>query len=113
MPSAAATDDRLLPKPRLDDLIRLLQKEGYEVIGPRMDQGAIVYAPVQSASDLPIGWTDRQTPGSYRLEKRPDEAYFGFAVGPHSWKSHLFPAQLCLWQALRTQAGFDIQEREP
>ena len=100
----------ILPKARLDDLIRLLLQEGFEVIGPRIEQQAIVYGPVQSAKDLPVGWTDRQTLGSYRLEKRQDDAYFGYAVGPHSWKKYLFPPTLQLWQARRTDAGFEIHD---
>ena len=32
----------MLPKAKFDDLIRLLQGDGFEVIGPRIDQGAIV-----------------------------------------------------------------------
>ena len=97
------TDNWLLPKSRLDDLLGLLAEDGYEVIGPRVEQGAIVYGPIQSSRDLPIGWTDRQAPGSYRLEKRADDAYFGYAVGPHSWKKYLFPPTLRLWQAERTR----------
>jgi ferredoxin len=113
MTSQSGRDHRLLPKPRLDDLIRLLAADGFEVIGPRIDQAAIVYGPLNSASDLPIGWTDRQAPGSYRLETRGDDVYFGFAVGPHSWKSLLFPPELRLWQARRTDAGFDIRNEIP
>ncbi len=105
---AGPTKHRLLPKVRLDDLIRQLGADGYEVIGPRIDQGAIVYGPIQSASDLPIGWTDQQLPGTYRLTKRDDKAYFGYAVGPHSWKKYLFPPVLRLWQARRTDAGFEV-----
>jgi formate hydrogenlyase subunit 6/NADH:ubiquinone oxidoreductase subunit I len=101
---------RLLPKPRLDDLIRLLREDGFEVIGPRIEQQAIVYGPLQSAAELPIGWTDRQSPGLYRLEKRQDSAYFGYAVGPHSWKKYLFPPTLRLWQARRTEGGFEVQD---
>ncbi|MFO0808370.1 MAG: 4Fe-4S dicluster domain-containing protein [Gemmataceae bacterium] len=101
-------DCRILPKPRLNDLIRLLADEGLEVIGPRIEQGAIVYAPLKSANDLPIGWTDRQAPGSYRIERRDDSAFFGFAVGPHSGKKYLFPPELRLWQAKRTTLGFDV-----
>ena len=94
MTSPGAQSSRLLPKLRLDDLIHLLAEEGYEVIGPRIEQQAIVYGRLRSANELPIGWTDRQTPGSYRLEKRDDSAYFGFVVGPNSWKSFLFPPEL-------------------
>jgi ferredoxin len=103
-------DNRILPKASLDNLLRLLAEDGFEVVGPRIEDGAIIYAPVRSAKDLPIGWTDRQAPGFYRLEKRGDSAYFGYAVGPHSWKKYLFPATLRLWQAQRTSTGFQVYE---
>lgn len=104
--------EMLLPKPGLDDLIGLLVQDGYEVIGPRIDQSAIVYGPIASSSDLPIGWTDQQAPGSYRLARRQDDAYFGYAVGPHSWKKYLFPPVLRLWQARRTDQGFEVREAD-
>jgi len=113
MTASRRSETWILPKAKLDDLIRLLLQEGFEVIGPRIEQQAIVYGPVQSAKDLPIGWTDRQTPGSYRLEKRQDDAYFGYAVGPHSWKKYLFPPTLRLWQARRTDGGFEVHDAVP
>lgn len=106
------TDRRVMPKTKLDDLILLLQGDGFEVIGPRIDQGAIVYGPLRCAEELPIGWTDRQEPGSYRLERRGDGAYFGYAVGPHSWKKYLFPPVLRLWQARRSGATFAVKPNE-
>jgi sulfhydrogenase subunit beta (sulfur reductase) len=84
-------DLHFLPRSGLDALIRRLQDLGYEVIGPVVDQNAIVYGPVCSAADLPCGWTDRQEAGTYRLERRDDDALFGYVVGPHSWKRYLFP----------------------
>ena len=65
---------------------------------------------MQDASSLPVGWTDRQVPGSYRLERRDDEAYFGYAVGPHSWKKYVFPPTLTLWKARRTGQGFAVEQ---
>jgi formate hydrogenlyase subunit 6/NADH:ubiquinone oxidoreductase subunit I len=112
MADALPAEHWLLPKPRLDDLIGLLAQDGYEVVGPRLEQGAIVYGPVRSAQDLPVGWTDRQAPGSYRLEKRGDRAYFGYAVGPHSWKKYLFPPLLRLWQGRRTATGFTVRDEQ-
>lgn len=100
----------LLPKPRLNELLGLLWQDGYEVLGPRIEQAAIVYGPVRDASELPIGWTDSQAPGHYRLERRADNAYFGYAVGPHSWKKYLFPPTLTLWRARRNGQAFDIHE---
>lgn len=83
----------------LSRLIELLQKEGYQVIGPTIRDQAIIYDVLTSIHDLPIGWTDEQEPGKYRLKKREDHAYFGYVVGPHSWKKYLFPPRRKLWKA--------------
>ncbi|MFN8544664.1 MAG: 4Fe-4S dicluster domain-containing protein [Candidatus Binatia bacterium] len=100
----------LLPKARLDDLLGLLAADGFEVLGPQVDQGAIIYGPVRTAADLPWGWTDRQSPGSYRLEAGDRSTCFGFAVGPHSWKRYLFPPTLTLWRARRSGRGVTVEE---
>src|SRR5512133_4403313 len=95
----------------LEELVRALRERGFRVLGPMVREGAIVYDELDSAGQLPIGWTDEQAPGRYRLERREDEARFGFAVGPHSWKQFLLPSRLRLWQAHRNgDAGFEIEE---
>ncbi len=57
-----------------------------------MRDGAIVYDTLSGLADLPAGWTDQQDAGRYRLERRSDQALFGYAVGPHSWKRFLASA---------------------
>src|SRR5215469_12997896 len=94
----------------LDDLIGALRGRGFRVLGPTVRDGAIVYDEVDSAAELPVGWTDRQEAATYRLERRDDEARFGYAVGPHSWKQFLFPARLRLWRAERRDGGFEVEE---
>ena len=96
----------------LDDLVAVLRRRGFRVLGPTVRDGAIVYDELDGASDLPIGWTDRQEPGSYRLERRADTARFGYAVGPHSWKQFLFPARLRLWRACANDSA-PVVEEEP
>jgi Fe-S-cluster-containing hydrogenase component 2 len=83
----------------LGTLIAALIRDGYEVIGPTLRDGAIVYNHVKSVEDLPVGWTDEQEPGRYRLKRREDEALFGYSVGPQSWKNYLHPAEIRLWSA--------------
>ena len=95
----------------LETLVEALRGRGYRVLGPTLRDGAIVYDELASADELPAGWTDVQEPGSYRVERREDEARFGFAVGPHSWKQFLFPARIRLWQASRN--GDSALEVEP
>jgi len=82
----------------LQALIDALARE-YQVLGPTVRDGAIVYDEIAGVEDLPAGWTDRQEAGRYRLERRADESLFGFAVGPHSWKRFLHPPEERLWTA--------------
>ena len=97
----------------LDDLVRALRVRGFTVLGPTRRDGAIVYEELESAADLPIGWTDVQEAGTYRLERRGDEARFGYAVGPHSWKQFLFPPRVRLWRARRANGGVEVEETPP
>ena len=97
----------------LDALLAALADRGYRVLGPTVRDGAIVYDDLDSAADLPIGWTDEQDGGRYRLERRDDEARFGYAVGPHSWKQFLFPAHVRLWKARRENGSFEVEEEPP
>ncbi len=85
----------------LGALFDALRQEGYRVIGPTVRDRAIVYDDIAAPADLPQGWTDEQEAGRYRLERREDDALFGFAVGPQSWKKFLHPPNLNLWSARR------------
>ena len=87
-----------------DALLQRLQERGYRMIGPVVRDGVIAYDEVERSGDLPRGWTDRQDAASYRLERRDDEALFGYAVGPHSWRRFLQPARERLWTARRAGA---------
>jgi formate hydrogenlyase subunit 6/NADH:ubiquinone oxidoreductase subunit I len=90
----------------LEQLLQALAGRGYEIVGPTIREGAIVYERLSSISELPVGWTDEQDGGTYRLKRRSDEALFGYAVGPHSWKKFLYPPAQRLWQAKREGDGF-------
>jgi ferredoxin len=98
----------------LEVLVAALRERGYRVLGPTLRDGAIVYDELASADELPIGWTDVQEPGSYRVERRDDDARFGYAVGPHSWKQFLFPSRVRLWQASRNgEDALEVELEEP
>ena len=96
----------------LAKLIEALVRKGYEVVGPTVRDGAIVYDQVESVGDLPAGWTDEQAPGHYRLKRRDDDALFGYVVGPQSWKKYLHPAEVRLWSAERQNGTFRILNNE-
>jgi len=112
-PRAPVRDAHVLLAPaQLDLLIGAMVRRGYEVTGPTIRDGAIVYDRVYAAEDLPKGWTDEQQGGKYRLTPRHDQAFFGYTVGPHAWKKFLFPATSCLWNAQRTNGHFRILPEE-
>jgi ferredoxin len=94
-------------------LLDALAQRGYQVVGPTVRDGAIVYAAIDSVDALPMGWTDEHDGGRYQLKKRDDPAWFGYVVGPHSWKKFLHPPELRLWQAQRQDNGFQFLDESP
>jgi formate hydrogenlyase subunit 6/NADH:ubiquinone oxidoreductase subunit I len=90
----------------LDVLLGALRERGHTLVGPTVRDGAIVLGEIEAASDLPAGWTDEQEGGRYRLKRREDAAFFGYAVGPHAWKRYLHPPALVRWRARRDASGF-------
>ena len=111
MPQASGSigDRVLIAREHFNALFTSLQARGYTVLGPTVREGAIVYDELASADDLPVGWTDEQQGGTYRLKKRADQALFGYAVGPHSWKKFLHPPILRLWRARREGNAFAVE----
>jgi len=107
---AALPAPRLIDLDGLGDLYRVLVAEGYRVIGPAVQDGAIVLRELASADELPFGWGVELAAGSYRLRRRADDAAFGHAAGPQSWKQFLHPPREKLWSATRTAGGFEVSE---
>lgn len=99
----------VLARVDFDKLFVALKARGYRPVGPTLRDQAIVFDEIDSDADLPAGWTDEQDGGKYRLHRREDQALFGYAVGPHSWKQFLFPSSLRLWSAEKQGADFVIQ----
>ena len=98
-PALQIGDKVVLERQHLQQLLDALSKKGYRVLGPTVRDQAIVYDEVSSLKDLPVGWTDEQNSGTYRLKKRADGALFGYVLGPHSWKRFLLEPEARLWQA--------------
>ncbi|MCP5542076.1 MAG: 4Fe-4S dicluster domain-containing protein [Akkermansiaceae bacterium] len=107
----------LLSREHFDALLAALAKRGYTVVGPTVRDGTIVYDEIGRPEELPVGWTDEQEGGHYRLKRREDEALFGYVVGPQSWKKYLHPPRLRLVKAERDGDGAlvftDGDEAEP
>ncbi len=97
----------------IDDLIKLLLGEGYVVMGPGVERNVIQKKEITSVGDLPKGYTDTQTPGSYRLERDlSSPELFSWAVGPASFKNSLFPAKQTLFEGKISKGKASITQKE-
>ena len=94
-------EKRVIALDELQKLIDVLIASGRRVLGPVMRDGVIVYEDIETIDDLPVGMTDEQIPGGYRLVDRQDESYFAYSVGPHAWKKYLHSPKIELWRAHR------------
>lgn len=82
----------------LGQLLSALSEEGFTLIGPTVQDQAIVYDRISSTDDLPVGTTDEHEGGHYRIKPRQDEALFGYNLGPVSWKKYLYPSRTELFR---------------
>lgn len=94
-----------LDRSDLPELLIQLQHAGYRLHGPQIRDGAVVYDQLTSVDQLPQGWQDQQSPGSYRLQQTDSQLYFNWANGPQAIKPLLYPARETLWQAKRQADG--------
>ncbi|GAA0448480.1 4Fe-4S dicluster domain-containing protein [Streptomyces olivaceiscleroticus] len=86
-------------------LVRELARDGRQVIGPTVRDGAVVLAEVDDAAQLPHGWGVELAAGQYRLVRREDAMVFAHSAGPQSWKAYLHPQHVRRWTADRNAGG--------
>jgi ferredoxin len=106
------TERAVLDREHLGDLFEALRADGFTVVGPTVRDGAIVYDELASPEALPIGWTEVQEAGRYRLERRADRALFGYSLGPHSWKKYFHAPRIRLFAATREGDSVKIEPAE-
>jgi len=78
-------------KPELDHLLAVIKSMGYEIVGPKVKDHTIIHDSLESADELPVGYTSQQEPGKYKLIQSGNQNFFDVTTGPHSWKQYFFP----------------------
>ncbi len=96
----------LLARHDFNRLIDAVRGAGYALIGPTVENGAVVYQEIETDAVLPEGIATQQGPGFNRLGARSDKALFGYVSGAQSWRPFLFQPSRTLWRAQKT--GDDI-----
>lgn len=101
------TGQRLITCAELDELLQALRREGYSLVGPRERDGAITYDEIEGVEQLPMGVTDEQAPGRYRLRRGSNEL-FGFAAPAQSFKRYFHPPRQRLFSLRRGAKGPEL-----
>jgi sulfhydrogenase subunit beta (sulfur reductase) len=102
-----------MPKAKLEDLIALLWREGFKVLGPVARDGSIAFDEVRQVSDLPVGLRESQEPGRYRLETGNAGEVFGVVNGAGSLKPFFFAPEETLLELQFRQRTFTVNEVLP
>jgi len=102
-----------LPKAGLEKLLANLQKMGYQIFGPQVEDNGIVYKSLNSVSDLPRGYVTEQDAGVFRLTYSGHRRYFDATHGAQSWKQFFFPSFAELARLSRDEKGrWQVDETE-
>ena len=105
-------DKIVIERADLQALFDALHRRGYRTVGPTIRDEVIVCDDIDRVEDLPIGWRDVQTNGSYRLAALEEEKVFGFTVSVHAWKRILYPPVMKLFQAVRDNGQYRLEDDE-
>ena len=98
----------ILSTEQLQTLLDELNARDFETVGPTVRDAAIVLDTIRSLSQLPVGWTDQQDNGSYRLTPTDSPALFDYTCGPQSWKKFLHPSECTLSRMEQKGRSFEV-----
>jgi ferredoxin len=113
--STADRDPGFLPRSSLSTLFNVLVQAGYKVYGPKVRDGAILFEYLDDLDALPVGVTNDQQPGHYRLDSGESQRLFSWNHGPQGLKPLCFAPREVLWQESTQPYGFKrvLPEVEP
>lgn len=90
---------------QIDDMLKVLQNKGYKCVAPRYIDGAINYATLNQARELPWGMEDEQGSAHYKVIKTGVKRAFAFTLPAQSVKPMLFKAHETIWKVIRNVEG--------
>lgn len=105
---AAIRKQSILNPAALEQLFSVLESQEFQIVGPTIRNGTIQYDYIKHWEELPSGWTSEQERASCRLQRRKDDAVFGYVPGADSLKRFLHPPELRLFRAERENGVFRI-----
>lgn len=101
-----------IQKPAFNSLLKNLDDQGYEVVGPHVENQTLVYAPIHSLDDLPRGYITEQEAGHFRLIYSGHTRYFDVIPGAQSWKQFLFPSRAEIFELHKLNGSWNMKPSE-
>lgn len=111
--TSSAFNKGLLKKAHFQTLFDVLHRCGYKVVGPVVKDGAILYQPVTTYSQLAYEVIDEQQPGGYTLSAGSGGRYFEWNTGPQALKPLLFKPQQTLWTCHSDDGELSFKQASP
>lgn len=96
-----------------NSLLSKLKEQGYEIVGPHVENETLVYAPIAKLEDLPRGFVTEQEAGSFRLVYTGHTRYFDIIPGAQSWKQYLFPSRAELFTLRKADGTWNMETPRP
>ena len=93
-------------------LLQALEKEGYTVISPKVKNGALTLSELSKGESPPLGYSDIQSPGKYKLQENDDNTLFSYTVPMQSWRRFLNTEKEVLFKTKINSKGFTVEPGE-
>lgn len=97
----------------LDEIVQYLRGQGRSVIAPTVRDSVIVPDLIDSADELPVGWSEDQDGGRYRLVPTGTDQRFASSSPSDSWKRFLSPPETLLVRVRSAPEGLVVEPPRP
>jgi sulfhydrogenase subunit beta (sulfur reductase) len=94
-----------LARKQFGELMHAIKSAGYQIVGPTLKDGAIIYTDIESVDLLPEGIVQSVRPGEVRTSATEQPRYFAWANGPQAIKPLLFKPVETIWKVERDSKG--------
>lgn len=99
-----------LTRELLPTLIEALHQDGFQCVGPYVEQNAIQFGRIDSVDDLPRGHELTMSPGHVHVTQKDHQRHFSWPNGPQGIKPWVYKSRDILWRAQKTEQGFVFNE---
>ncbi len=99
-----------IKKKDLQALLDILN-QSHQCVGPVVSEQTLKYSSISKLSQLPLGYSDQQQPGEYRLNYNSQSSYyFSITTGAQGVKPWLFKPEQKLWSVNKQNGSIEFNE---